>query len=306
MAYSTEYTCRLCLKLTSEENLTPLFENLGYENVGLEWRRMFSFVYNIQGLPDKICNNCKAQAEWVLSFHRQCYENDIVLRLNQQVILDTEAYNSEFFGPDENNLEEHVSDVKKAYDTWDLKETIDYEHEQTLATEDTEMVEQGYLVEDSRNNLIQPENSDKGCSENDELKEELDDIESSYREIPFLKSENQNMDGSGISENKSITRTSGYYCPICGKSFTGKSSMYRHRKNHDNLKSFECTFSGCDKKFSRKLKRDEHVKTIHENRIYKCPICPHIEQYRANFGRHIRKVHSEISGLQPMECSKTE
>ena len=62
-------SCRLCLKLTSDVNLTPLFdyhyENA--ENVALKWRRMFSFIYNIEGLPDKICNNCKAQAEWILN-----------------------------------------------------------------------------------------------------------------------------------------------------------------------------------------------------------------------------------------------
>ena len=107
--------CRLCLKLTNENNLTPLFDDYKYEfgeNVAMEWRRMFSFIYNIQGLPDKICNNCKAQAEWILTFQRQCYENDASLRFNHQIktveheflkqqdalsnIYDNEASNNKF------------------------------------------------------------------------------------------------------------------------------------------------------------------------------------------------------------------
>ena len=79
--------------------------------------------------------------------------------------------------------------------------------------------------------------------------------------------------------------------------------MEQHQKKHENPKPFECSFPGCDKKFASKQTKDDHIKSIHEGYVYKCPICPHIEQYRSNFTRHIRKVHSGISGLQPIECT---
>ena len=304
---SISNSCRLCLKLTIEKNLTPLFEIYGSEeNVALEWRRMFSFIYNIQGLPDKICNNCKAQTEWILNFHRQCYENDIVLRLNQQRNLhsgiseyDTETRNAEFFGNGEIDCganEELVSVVK----TNENPEIIDYEHEQNPIIEDTEMVEQEHFDEYSVDHHIQ---SEKGSYEEDKSKEQLDIMDSSNRDVSYMESDYS--EGTGISAKRSNIKMSSYYCPICEKSFTFKCNMEQHRKRHDNPKPFECSFPGCDKKFASKRMKDGHIKSIHEGYVYKCPICTHTERYKVHVAKHIRKIHVGIGGLQPIEYPKT-
>ena len=99
---------------------------------------------------------------------------------------------------------------------------------------------------------------------------------------------------------ESSTIKSGYKCSICGKSFTTTSSMNRHRMKHENPKPIECTFSGCDKKFSRKETRDDHIKTIHERCTYKCPACNYKQKYRVDVAKHINKLHRG-SHLLPTE-----
>ena len=76
--------------------------------------------------------------------------------------------------------------------------------------------------------------------------------------------------------------------------------MTTHRKKHENPKPFNCTFSGCDKKFSRKQRRDDHIKTVHEKCIYKCPACKYKAKCSQTVAKHICKVHREV-GLKPLQ-----
>ena len=141
--------CRLCLNLSCEGDLTPLFENYANEeNVALEWRRIFSFIYNIEGLPDKICNNCKGQAEWILNFHKQCYDNDAILRLNQMKktqlkFSDSDCQDTFLIDYKANNRSsDEIHEVNQEYDTKDFED----EDEQMAIEQDSEGI---FSVEDN-------------------------------------------------------------------------------------------------------------------------------------------------------------
>ena len=342
---SMKNLCRLCLKFTNPEYLTPLFENDRYaENVVLEWRRTFSFIYNIQGLPDKICRNCKAQAQWILNFHRQCYENDAVLRINNQHKFSQSqcsenrnppvTYNAEFQGQQKIDFgadEEFIYDATKKFCEYDTQhfentnyeqeqnaldeteeelvydaenicdygthqdqelENINYDHEQkAFNSGTTEMMDQGRFNEDSAGLIQSQKSANKfGLLEDDNLKEE---------QLEYMDNQDELTIESDVSLSRSHSKTIPI-CPICGMSFTKTSNMLRHRKKHENAKPFDCTFPGCDRKFSRKSYRDDHVKTVHEKRFSKCPACNYKSGNRSFVARHILKVHSG-SGLIPAE-----
>ena len=309
MMDSFRNSCRLCLKITSGVNLTPLFENYGYEHedVAMEWRRMFSFIYNIQGLPDKICNNCKAQAEWILNFHRQCYENDAILRMNQ--------IKTEFHDEQDINALSYIYDKANILEHCQFNETP---QEFECDNDDSEKYEDEMPMEDSNEtfaeeipfNLLEQNNfSEETCKimsdntkifEENRSKEEAEheQMENSTQDLSYIES---TVTDNDTKPRRSITQSgSGHICLICGKSFANTSSLNVHRKKHDNPKPFTCTFSGCDKKFSKEM-RDFHIKSVHEKRTYKCPLCNHIQKYKHDVAKHIRKMHSSRSGLQPVE-----
>ena len=300
-------SCRLCLKLTSEVNLTPIFENYGYENVAMEWRRMFSFIYNIQGLPDKICSNCKAQAEWILNFHRQCYENDAILRMNQIKIEYHEQQNihtSSNIYDKENSLDNgqiHETPQEFEYDTENFEK---YDHQMSMEYSNETFVEEMPSNSEEQESLIEEtveamQSEDETNIFEDQSKEESDhdQMANTIQEIAYTEL----TDEADIPERSlSIQSGSTTNCPICGKSFANTSNMNAHRKKHENPKPFACTFSGCDKKFSEKRMRDAHIKTIHEKRIYKCPACNYEAKYRHIVAKHILKEHRGTR-LRPLE-----
>ena len=304
----TENSCRLCLNLTSEDNLSPLFENCGKaEDSTLEWRRMFSFIYDIQRLPDKICNNCKAQAEWMLNFHRQCYDNDLILRLNQMKIVDPE------FSEQDNGLsntnESYIPSSDQfcgtevyEYNTKDFEKHEDQILQIIMEEEDPEIIDPGNNNSNEQENIAEESitffqgDESKTFEEKDQLN---DDHKMDYSNQDASNKQINNNEGSAMSGGSSPPK-SGYTCPICGKSFKHSSNMIVHRKKHGNPKPFDCTIPGCNKKFSNKMNRNDHIKTIHERCTYKCPACNHKQKYRVDVAKHINKLHRG-SDLQPIE-----
>ena len=186
-------------------------------------------------------------------------------------------------------------------------EDIYYKREEIHFTmfENIEIVEQGHFDRDSAN-PIQSEVSNIGYSEVDKINEESGnamDIETSIQDETYVESNNNDSD---ISEKWPTTESSSRYgCTICGKVYSSRPSMYRHRKKHENPKPYECTVTTCNKKFSNKTNRDDHVSIIHEKRIYTCPACDCQSKYRRMVVQHIHKVHGGTHGLQPIDHPKT-
>ena len=303
-------TCRLCLKITSDESLTPLFDVYGYEfreNVAMEWRRMFSFIYNIQGLPDKICGNCKTQAEWILNFHRQCYDNDAILRLKQMKTKDLELPEQYFntYQDEENGLDNDGQMLELEYnpEVFDENEdqmTIDDSKNIFIEEIPSNLVEQEHFVEATDYETIQSKDETKICKDQSkEEHEQHDQMDYSTESISSYDN-SKDSDHSVMPGRSSVIKSSGYNCPICGKSFANTSSLNVHRTKHGNPKPFVCTFLGCEKKYSKKVTRDDHIKSIHENITYKCPACNHTRKYRCDIAKHICKDHRG-TGLQPIE-----
>ena len=309
MMDSFRNSCRFCLKLTSEVNLTPLFENYGFEsgkNMVFEWHRMFSFIYDIQGLPDKICSNCKAQAEWILNFQRQCYESDAILRMNQIEFKELEIpeHYKNIYEDDNNEgtigndqlqaAQEYGYDIQECEKYEDDQMTMEYTNEILPEADNISLNDQAHLVpvEADDDKFFQSQEN-YILQDATELKEKLN---------PIME-DTINEKVSHIEANIGILETyksSNYNCPICGKPFAHASSMNVHKKKHENPKPFACTFSGCNKKFAEKRMRDAHIKTIHEKRTYKCPACNYEAKNRHNVAKHIFKEHHGIR-LQPLE-----
>ncbi|KAF8571056.1 hypothetical protein P879_05987 [Paragonimus westermani] len=121
---------------------------------------------------------------------------------------------------------------------------------------------------------------------------------------------------SAASQSDSIECTANA-CPDCGKVFTERSFLARHRVSHaaakyvchlcsrpfvrdDKLKRhircvhsserpFKCEF--CSKAFARKDKLQEHTRHHNRDITFTCPVCAELFVMRSHLNRHLRGVH---------------
>ena len=88
-------------------------------------------------------------------------------------------------------------------------------------------------------------------------------------------------------------------CDICHKSFSTLGNMRNHKMTiHENYRPFECTFPGCNKKYSIENRFQVHMRTHLSVKPFICQICSKSFNEKGNLKTHL-KFHSE---LRPFKC----
>ncbi|GFS19221.1 zinc finger protein 665 [Elysia marginata] len=87
--------------------------------------------------------------------------------------------------------------------------------------------------------------------------------------------------GISIKENN-------FPCPECGRVYTTKANLERHKKFHSALKPFACEI--CQKRFSEAFKLKRHMKVHSESKPYVCPNCNKGFSYAQGLRQHLLKT----------------
>lgn len=66
-----------------------------------------------------------------------------------------------------------------------------------------------------------------------------------------------------------------FFCDLCPRTFTWKKSLRYHMRTHElnRVKSFECHYKNCSKKYSTKSNLKAHIRSKHEGKNFTCKIC---------------------------------
>jgi hypothetical protein len=91
--------------------------------------------------------------------------------------------------------------------------------------------------------------------------------------------------------------------PGCGKSFSEKGNLTKHKHIHTGVRPFVCSFPGCDKSFTQKGNLTTHVRMVHTNdRPFTCsfPGCDKSFTQASHLTTHVRMVHTND---RPFTCS---
>ena len=95
-----------------------------------------------------------------------------------------------------------------------------------------------------------------------------------------------------------------FTCEICEKAFSTKKNKDQHVTIvHGEVKKFDCNV--CDKKFGKNLDLVIHIQNNHQAKDKKCDFCA---KRFANFGRlsnHIKTIHESQSKYECDSCAKS-
>lgn len=86
-------------------------------------------------------------------------------------------------------------------------------------------------------------------------------------------------------------------CPECGKSFTNKSALAKHRLIHSNERKYACHL--CDKSFKRQDHLNGHLQTHQERKPFVCkaPGCDKSYCDSRSLKRHVEGQHQDFLAL---------
>lgn len=117
------------------------------------------------------------------------------------------------------------------------------------------------------------------------------------------------MCGKGFAQTSTLylhirsihTNERPHICQTCGKGFTKPAEVRRHELVHipNREKKFVCESVGCNKAFTTKRRRQEHMKRHFMEKNFRCDICDKAFLDNHDLQRHI-KIHT---GEKPFECN---
>jgi len=153
---------------------------------------------------------------------------------------------------------------------------------------------------------FQCDECDYSCGQSSDLKKHVDSVHKKIRfHCSFDGCDKSFAFKHDFAKHCKLHEGQTNLCDQCGKTFTRKGDLNRHKKQvHSDSRPFQCIIGGCDKSFKLKCSLTKHFKQVHGPKQHQCSICLKSFSQQGHLKTHIASVHDEIRH-QCNKCTKS-
>ncbi|XP_052895445.1 zinc finger protein 551-like isoform X1 [Anopheles moucheti] len=319
-SFDVNKICRLCLHELQDGSFLDLFTiNLPVSPLVMINRCTTIEIYEKDGLPSGMCNNCYYQLETAFEFRNRCESSDQKLR----------EYHNIPNGDGKNELllsmNERTEDRSKEDDIYAAMSEIfgpEEEAEPSIITPQT----LGNLLDETT------KEPSKGCSSAKppvkvkvkrqiKRKAQLDELLEKHKEKLWLSTKGKMIHqrrtqwkrllggkkhdivrkAAELGKRPNHDEANSFECSVCQQRFSRSSYLRLHQRIHSNERNFQCEI--CSKLFRTSSNLHAHLKTHTEERNYVCGVCKRAFRTSRDLASH-SETHSEEKGYVCHICNK--
>uniref|UniRef100_A0A1S4H076 Uncharacterized protein n=1 Tax=Anopheles gambiae TaxID=7165 RepID=A0A1S4H076_ANOGA len=316
--------CRLCLQGLQDGSCVDLFaiNHLSVSPLAMITRCASIQIYEKDGFPTTICNDCYCKLEMAYEFRNRCEASDQKLRemLNiptgndksaQLLSMDeTTASNKEdaiyhamkeIFGPD---VDPASIIIPPAAESLLDGGSIEQQLENTPAAP-LKMKMKRQIKRKSQLDELLVKHKEKLWLESTKVK--IICQKRAARKQPMLgrkratAKENQEQQQQQQQETQPGDAENPFQCTVCQRRFNRAGNLRLHMRVHSNERQFQCEI--CSKLFRTSSNLHAHRKTHTDERNFPCTVCERAFRTARELVSH-GKTHSDVKGYVCRVCSK--
>ncbi|XP_055851801.1 zinc finger protein 483-like [Episyrphus balteatus] len=281
--------CRICLQ-SSNSDMKYIFDastTAGEVDVASKIIKCGGVpVEMLDGMPDRICNQCLLDLNIAFTFQNTCQES----YYHMLKFIKTREQEHQKNVKIEESEEPEAEFIKV--------ETI-YNDEVTFSPEaidESETLDDSCTLEDT----VQCEDVEQLPDETvkDPIKTESSPANSKKIKKPRKRSKKEKTNEPRGRKPNPINK---FICHICGNIYSVQSRLSQHIKRHTEQKEHECEI--CGKKFAAAAQIPRHMNTHTGNRPYKCKFCPSSFGDSSTRNKH-QRIHTNERPFKCTECGK--
>uniref|UniRef100_A0A1Q3FW78 C2h2-type zn-finger protein n=1 Tax=Culex tarsalis TaxID=7177 RepID=A0A1Q3FW78_CULTA len=257
--FEMDKICRLCLQHLQPGSQVSLFAvNFSIRPADMITRCASVEIYEKDGLPEAICNDCFYKAGMAYEFRNRCECSDQKLR---GYVAGTGS------AVEEEKVEDEIYAAMDAI--FGPKEEIE------------PVVGRGNVKK------VQP--IKKRAQLDELLVKHKAKLKEEGTKVNIFKQKRALRKNVGMAKRGKLLKAP-EQCLICGKSFNYSGYLQAHQRIHSGEKPFECQI--CHRRFAQSGNLQLHLRIHNDERKYQCEICSKLFRTSSNLHAH-RKTHSE-------------